>query len=308
MKFDLKQILLYAILPAIVAGIFSIAPKAYEIIFETKAGLEYTLTSGPQIAADGVIQQVVSVTVINSGKRPLTVISAELSIPGATLLAASVENSSGLSIDQKRTDNKALIQLPKALPGESFLISVLAKSTVGKIEPRFVVRSDEVLGRPSEPATPNRDFKGTLQGALSAAVAVLAMALFAIRKSPSFITGGKRSAIMYVTLTCQDRNFTEVVQRTGEDVTYMQFADLLLAYGRTSLESRGRAIAGLKSLCAVKDMATESRSVVQRNLALLIAGDEKAEAVQSQETSIDIDKGVLEFRDYVDKMYGIENA
>lgn len=308
MKFDLKQILLYAILPAIVAGIFSIAPKAYEVIFETKANLEYSITSGPQIAADGVIQQVVSVRVVNSGKKPLTAISAELSVPGASLLAASVENSSGLSIDQKRTDNKALIHLHKALPGESFSISVLAKSTAGAIEPRIVVRSDEVLGRPSEPATPDKDLKRTLLGALSAALSVLAMALFAIRKLPSFIKQSKRAAIMYVTLACQDRSFTETVQRAGEDVTYMQFADLLLAHGRTSLESRGRAIAGLKSLRAVKDMATNSRLVVQRNLDLLVAGDAGAEATQSQETSIDLDEGILEFRDYVDKMYGIGNV
>ena len=308
MKFDLKQILLYAILPAIVAGIFSIAPKAYEVIFETKAGLEYALTSGPQITANGVIQQVVSVRVINSGKKPLTAISAELSIPGANLLAVSVENSSGLSIDQKRTDNKALIQLPKALPGESFSVSVLVKSSAGAIEPRFVVRSDEVLGRPSEPTAPSKDFKGMLLGAFSAAASVLAMALLAIRKLPSFITQGKRAAIMYVTLACQDRNLTETVQHEGENISNMQFADLLLAYGRTSLESRGRAIAGLRSLRIVKDMATNSRSVVQRNLDLLVAGDSGAEAMQSQEASIDIDEVILEFRDYVDNMYGIKNA
>lgn len=308
MKFDLKQILFYAILPATVAGIFSIAPKAYEVIFETKASLEYALTSGPQIAADGVVQQVVSVRVINSGKKPLTALSAELSIPGANLLAASVENSSGLTIDQKRADSKAIIQLPKALPGESFSISVLAKSTAGAIEPKFVVRSDEVLGRPSEPAKPDKDIKVTLLGALGAAVSVLAMALFAIQKLPTTIAGSKRDAIMYITLASKDRDLTESVQREGDEITYMQFADLLLAYGRTSLESRGRALAGLKSLCAVKDMASKSRSVVQRNLGLLVVSEEQPEAQQSQEMSFDIHEDIVKFRDYVDKMYGLGNA
>mgnify|MGYP000882118176 CR=1 FL=1 len=96
MKLDLKQLLLYAIVPALVAGLFSIAPKVYEVIFETKASLDYVLSTGPQITADGAVQQVVSVRVSNAGKKPLTSITAELSVPGATLLATSVENTSGL--------------------------------------------------------------------------------------------------------------------------------------------------------------------------------------------------------------------
>ena len=121
MKIEFKQLLLYAILPALVAGLFSIAPKVYEVLFETNAILHYALSTGPSITSDGAVQQVVSVRVSNAGKKPLTSITAELSVLGATLLAASVENSSGLAIEQKKTDTKVLVQLPQSTSWREFL-------------------------------------------------------------------------------------------------------------------------------------------------------------------------------------------
>ena len=88
----------------------------------------------------------------------------------------------------------------------------------------------------------------------------------------------------------------------------MQFADLLLAYGRTSHESRVRAFAGLKSLSTIKDIAPQSRSVLQRNLGLLALSEVQLEDQQSQKVFFDIFKEIVEFRDYTDKMYGLVNA
>lgn len=308
MKLDLKHVLLYAILPALIAGLFAVAPKFYEIIFETKASLEYELSTGPQITAEGTVQQVISVKVSNSGKKPLTTISAELSVPGATLVASSVENGSGLAIEQKKTDGKVLVQLPRALPGETFSISVLVKSTAPSILPAFVVRSDEVLGRSAESAIPKDNFKLTLLTALSAALSVLGMAIFGLRKVEKVVMPSKRTAIMYITLSCQNESLTAAVQNEGEKISYMQLADMLVAYGRVSENTKKRAISGLMCLHAIERMAEVSRSVVTRNLKTLLDSAETAEVKAPSQRFLLNDSDILKFREYVDETFGIKTA
>lgn len=303
MKLDLKQILLYAIVPALVAGFFSIAPKAYEVLFETKASLEFAITTGPKIAAEGSVQQVISVRITNSGKKPLTAITAELSVPDATILASSVENTSGLAIDQKKMDAKIIVQLPKALPGETFSISALVKSTTAAVAPTFVVRSDEVLGRLSEPVTPKNDLRLTLLGALGATLSVLLMAVYGLFTIRRIGLPSKKIPIMYITLACQDGNLTAAVQKEGEEISYMQFADMLLAHGRASVETRGRAVAGLKCLLTIEHMAEQSQAVVRRNFEQLASESELAEIkMVTKHFPLPEIEG-LEFRDYVDGMF-----
>src|SRR6185369_7786842 len=120
MKIELKQVLLYAIAPALIAGLFSIAPKLYEVVSEPKAVLQYSLVIGPEITVDGAQQQVISARVSNSGKRTLTSVRAELSIPGGTVVASSTENGSGLSIDSKRFPDRIAVSVPKMLENEVF--------------------------------------------------------------------------------------------------------------------------------------------------------------------------------------------
>lgn len=71
MKIELRHVVLYAIAPAVLTGVLSVAPKIYEVFFETQVSLEYTLSPSTPVQGDGPAQQVVSLRVANTGKKPL---------------------------------------------------------------------------------------------------------------------------------------------------------------------------------------------------------------------------------------------
>lgn len=303
MKIDLKQLLLYAIVPALIAGLFSIAPKIYEVIVEPKANLRYTLATGPQIDIDGALQQVISVRITNAGKKPLTSIYAELGAPHGEVIASSVENASGLTIESTKLADKIVIKLPKALEGESFSISALLKLTKTSNEPKILLRSDEVLGKIEEPKESSKDLTITLWGAAGAAISVLAMALFGLGKFMSLVVPDRRSAIMYIALATRVEPFIESVQREGENITYMQFADMLLSLGRSNNIFLGRATSGLKSLLFISGMADASKAVVKRNLLLLQEQLDDAEIIQIGSGISLKEEDLLKFRDQVDELF-----
>lgn len=304
MKIEIKQVLLYAIAPALIAGLFSIAPKLYEVATEPKAVLQYTLVLGPKITVDGSLQQVVSARVSNSGKRTLTSLRGELSIPGGTVVAASIENGSGLPIDSKQSSDKVVVTVPKMLEGENFSIAALLKSNQTGIQPALLLRSEEALGKQELPTTSAfKDIRLTILSALLAALSVLAMALFALTKLKRATLPSKRNAILYIARATQLDSLVQTVQRE-DDITYMDFADMLLALGRGSDEdSKRNAIAGLKCLLAIEGMADLSRNIARRDLEVL-SGESIERALWEKESLI---TDALAFRNYVDSTFNLKN-
>jgi hypothetical protein len=306
MKIELKQVLLYAITPALIAGLFSIAPKLYEVATEPRAVLQYTLVLGPAITVDGSLQQVVSARVSNSGKRTLTSLRGELSIPGGTVVASSIENGSGLPIDSKQSSDKVVVSVPKILEGEAFFISALLKSNKTGNQPTFLLRSEETLGKQEQPTTSAfKDIRPTLLSALLAALSVLTMALFALIRLKSAILPTKRNAILYIARATKLDSFVQAVLREGDDITYMDFADMLLALGREGdEESKSSAIAGLTCLLALESMANHSRNIAKRNLEVL-SGQAVLRASKAEKLLI---TDALTFRNYVDGVFTIKGS
>lgn len=303
MNFGLKQILLYAIAPAVIAGLFSVAPKIYEVAVEPKADLRYVITSGPQITTDGSIQQVISVKVKNAGKKPLTSISAELITPNAMLLAYSINNSTGLRIEHRKQDDRIIVQLSKALEGESFSVSALVKSTASPIDPQFRLRSDEVLGHPEENVNPRKELNTTLFGALGAALSVLAMSLAALQMIKRVVLPRKRSSILYIASAMQDEAFIESVRREGDEIRYLQFADMLLTYGRSSEKARDKAAIALTCLHAIESMSDRSRELTRRNLGCLASSlPGPGKGLPISDAKVDASDAIA-FRDFVDKVF-----
>lgn len=308
MKIEFKQVLIYAIIPALIAGFFSVAPKLYEVIVEPKAVLRYTLVAGPKIAVDGVQQQVISVRVSNAGKKTLTAIQAELSVPSGSLAASSIENGSGLTIDSKKSDDKLIVNISKFLEGESFSISALLKIPQQNINPKFLVRSEEVLGSADEPASGKVNGIGsTLASALGAVLSVMGMALLALTKFKGDIPfrGNKRIAIRYIAFATKVDELIRAVRDEGNDITYMDFADMLFALGQAADEGTRRAsIAALQCLLDVDQIADVSRSIVKRNLETLLGKHLESE---SQEPKVSIDD-TLKFRNHVDVIFARQRA
>ena len=59
-------------MPALVAGAFSLAPKLYDIATEPRAELTFRKIIGPAVQTAEGRTQILSVSAINSGKRPVT--------------------------------------------------------------------------------------------------------------------------------------------------------------------------------------------------------------------------------------------
>ncbi|HWW99802.1 hypothetical protein [Collimonas sp.] len=306
MKIEFKQVLLYAITPALIAGFFSIAPKLYEVIAEPRAVLQYALVAGPQIAIDGVQEQVISLRVSNAGKKTLTAIRAELSVPGGSLAAASIENNSGLTIESKKYDDRIVITIPKALEGEAFSIAALLKSSRPRIEPKFVLRSEEVLGKADEPATsPLKDIRTALFSALGAAISVLMMALAALLKLKPAVQSSRRNTILYIALATKVDTLIQTVRAEGEEITYMDFSDMLFALGKSADESsKLAAIASLKCLLEINGISDISRIIVKRNLEALLGKPIENGAHDPVISTRD----VIKFRDRVDLVFAGQSS
>lgn len=305
MKIELRHVVLYAIAPAVLTGVLSVAPKFYEVFFETRTSLEYTLSPSTPVPGDGPAQQVVSLRVANTGKKPLTAVTAELKVHGSTVTSTSIQNTTGIALDAKHSGDKVVVQLPKLLPSEEFAVAALLKSENPFGPPQVILRSDEVLGHRSAAAKVSQnDFWASTLGALGAASAVLLMALAGLLKFPGVFKTEKRASIMYITLACKNNLFTGTVLKRGEELSFMEFADLLLAFGRTADDARRPAMCGLQCLLAIDAMAPASRALVQRNLDQLRTNGDPPIAPADRTFKASGD-GHLAFRAFVDEIFGL---
>ena len=100
---QLKKFLLYALLPALIAGAFSIAPKVYDILKEPNAKLDYLITKGPELQGQDGYRRILSLVVTNSGKKPLHKLKAHLSLPVGAFEAVRLQDDSGINPDFKKT-------------------------------------------------------------------------------------------------------------------------------------------------------------------------------------------------------------
>jgi hypothetical protein len=266
MKIDAKQVFLYAITPALITGLFTVAPKAYEVLTEPKANLVFSMVKGPQIAVKNTQQQIILIRVANTGKRALTMVRAKLSMKNGSIIAHSLTNTSGLSIQDQKFADGVEVTSSKVHPGESFAISALLNTTNPSIEPSFILRSDEVLGIADAPRAQKKGVDLMLSSAGFASMSVFTMALITLRRIRSDF---KSDIIYYIAVLAGIA--TPFAKNFSDELTYMRFADMLLALGQAGdNDNRYKAISGLKSLLLVKDMMKESQSVIERNLRTLL--------------------------------------
>ena len=86
-----KQILLIAIIPALVAGAFSIAPKLYDEFSRPQANLIYKISTGPDLQTGSSNQRIYSISISNIGKKILTDIVGALQLSGGSIKNSAVD-------------------------------------------------------------------------------------------------------------------------------------------------------------------------------------------------------------------------
>jgi hypothetical protein len=275
-----KKILFYAIIPAMIAGIFAVAPKLYDEFTAPKAVLEYKVTKGPMLKAGADHKSIYAIDVINNGKKPLSSVYASIKAKGI-IEAISAYESTGLSpVINKKTSSVAVETLH---PGESFSISLMLVTNNGDNNLNFVLRSKEALGKPFKLTDTGRSNRLDLFSAIGAAASVFVMSIFLLTRlrtgSSVILNVSHKSDILYY--IAARLGISQIIDHYGisdKNITYLRFSDVLLSIANTGSEDdRSKATLALKiMLLNSNNMADISKNMVIRNLKTL-EGDEFSE-------------------------------
>lgn len=305
LNIDWKNVVIYVILPTVVAGFFSVAPKLYDIWTEPNAELKYSLINGPEIQVEKGFQRIILITVQNTGKKPLTNVNAELAILNGKFESYKVQEKSGINLLTLSKDNQITLTVKKIFPNEYFSISLLLLNSVPESSPSFTLRSEEVLGT-EKLSTLDKDIKTTFLSGLLVALSVLTMSIVAFititKKGSGFPVRYKQDAIFYIPARLGLTEIINELQLKDFDLTYLRMADVLLSHGlQTSGDKRQKYIFALKLMLLIKNIAKTSQLVIINNIQLLAERPVSLEELQEfKDNAIDTSE-VLNFREVVEK-------
>mgnify|MGYP001042030413 CR=1 FL=1 len=298
-----KKVFLYAIAPALIAGVFAVSPKLYDEFNEPKAVLEYSINRGPIIRSDEAHKSIYAIDVINNGKRPLSNVHASIKSKG-NIEAINTYESTGLS---PKTSSPS-VTVETLHPGESFTISLMLVTSDEDNSIDFILRSKESLGSEIKAVDAKKDKKLNIASALAAGLSVFTMALFfmlRLRKGGSIgaiLTSEKSNILFYIAAKF---GFDSILDHYGiEDgsVTYLRFGDMLYSIGKNgSPEEKCKALIALKSMLLNSTMAETSKQCVIRNIrALEVDEFSDDELSLISEKSCDASE-LIKFRNLIDE-------
>jgi len=309
----LQKALLFAILPALIAGAFSIAPKVYDVVVEPTASLTYRLAAGPELGAPDGYRKILSVVISNTGKKPLSEIKASLDLPQGRIERHRVVETSGLAPAVEAGDQSVTVSFPVLHPGENLTLAAMVLLPQPAVEPKFLLRSREILGTAATDPPMGRDTKLDLVGAVLAAASVFLMSLlFMLRLRGGalpFGSGSKQDALFYIAGRLGLTPISDEMRLADAQLTFLRMADILLSHGLHSQGSeREKAILGLKALLLVRDMAGVSKEIVITNLKTLegsFFAEEIVAALRAKAVNMD---EVLELRRRIDALISNETV
>ncbi len=151
-----KKIAIYVMAPALIAGVFSIAPKFYEELTKPKAVLEYEINTGPPMITGPQFQKIFSISVKNPGRIGITDIDFLISASFGSFQAFALD-ANLIRHDLKEEGALRHVTIPRLLPGETINVSAIIASSGRQPEVEVKLRSAEILGqaRSSASAPPN---------------------------------------------------------------------------------------------------------------------------------------------------------
>lgn len=197
---DWKNFIYFALIPALIAGFSSIAPKLYEIYTEPKAELVFYQTNGLEIESPTNVQKVVSFEVVNSGKLPLTKISSDIKSENGMIAAYKTQENTGLNPTIFHLKDNLHIDLDKLFPGEHLIISILVTGQPPGLASTFTLRSNEILGK-FKTNDLNKDNNSSFSGSVLAMISVLIMSIGFMTNSRFFgvyLYNHKQDMIFYI--------------------------------------------------------------------------------------------------------------
>lgn len=313
------------ILPAILAGVFSLIPNLFERLTAPESSLSYSLISSPSIRTTTGYSRIFSSTIENSGTTRITGVEANLSLAGGVIERMSIGDSSGDRPSIGTAEDGGRMTVRSMFPRERIAVTALATSGNPATKPAISVRSDQTLGAMSAARDEDQASKTARWAAILAALGALtatAAGFFVFRSQKEnlsaidFYSMSARSAIadrelvvdreevlMFISDLIGHPPLTERLTALEYDCKFVQFADMLAEIADTSRgEQRRRMIAGLRSILLVPYLHDMTRKVIEDYLFKL-----GAKQISSSFSAEDV-KDRLVFRDYARRCFVAEGV
>ncbi|WP_305374634.1 hypothetical protein [Photobacterium leiognathi] len=255
---EMKKVILYAIIPELIAGLFALLPKIYDEINEPKANLQYSFFKGPLLKVNNKYKTIVSIEIENTGKKVLSNIITIIE-PYAVIESISLTNSMGL---EQKVKNEGIIKVTEKImhPNDKITISLMLSSNSNIVSPNVTLRADEVIG--SIKTTTNKNSISISSGLLSA-FSVFIMSLTFIIKSkfgtriPTPLS--RMDNIYYISTKIKNDNLIKSIHEYNGNLTYLRFSDIILyLYNNNEIE-KNIAISILKCLLLINEIATSTK-------------------------------------------------
>ncbi|WP_425106201.1 hypothetical protein [Ancylobacter sp.] len=269
-----KRFLLFVIVPAFVAGFFSLAPKLYDEITRPTSILNYSVISGPGLPKGNDFQRIFAVVVANEGKTGLTDVTVRMRDPGGKIESIAVGENILMPQFETGPDG-GLVRIPRMLPSERLTISAMTVAPNVESGLDVSVRSLEVLGGlVPQVAADERPWLPLLGAALSAlSVAITSMVIAVrmrtrVRGLMSLAIGSDRSELVSLIAGLSGTfALDKEIFLTEHEIRYVGLADALLIEGlRGDQNIKAQCIAALKAILLIANVAPESLSIVRGNL------------------------------------------
>lgn len=279
-----KKIFFYAIIPAIIAGIFAVAPKLYDEFTEPKSVLDYQITKGPILSEGNIQKAIYAINIRNDGEKPLTSVLALINTKNDIEAITTYENT-GLNPMVNKNTKPYTISVDTLHPDESFSISLMLIAQNEQPTINIVLRSKEVLGTLEKSNKPEEKKSLDFISALATGTSVFVMALFIMsrikRNDFAPLLTEKPHILFYIAARL---GLIDIVDKYGideGDITFLRFGDLLLAKGiNCDNEQKEKIVLALKSLLLIDQIASGSKKQIERNIKILEGNDYSQEEIE----------------------------
>lgn len=269
---NIGRILLFVLGPALVAGIFSVAPKIYDEVTKTRTELTYSIFSGPAVPVPNGYRRIFAVSLQDSGKSALSDVNIEITVLRGEIEILELDKN--MLRPSKTSGNPTVISIKRMLPTDGLTASIMTMSPTSDSALEINARSNEVVGVPMESIKKGREF-GFLD-ILFPFLAVGAMAIFylTIRRRGELDISEEPiervEIVLYILMLSGVTPALRGLSLAGREIRYAHLADILLTIAlRGDPDKRQKCVNGLRSLLLVGAMVERSARKVRQNLNLL---------------------------------------
>jgi len=277
------------VLPALLAGLFSLIPNIFERFTAPEAALSYSFISSPPIRTPTGYSRIFSLTIENSGTTRITGVEANISVSGGVIDRISIGDSAGDRPIIGTADDTGRMTVRTMFPKERIGVIALATSINPGSRPSISVRSDQALGQPQPFNDGNESKNAPRLAAILAAVGAFIATIAAVlafrlqRNGSSFIADQlyrqgrvervveRKEAIMFIADLINFIPLTERLTKLNYDVMYVQFGDMLAeaAYD-ANRDIKNRMIAGLNAILIVPRLHQTTQNVIKDYIVELV--------------------------------------